>query len=217
MNSKMLRPIAKTNNLLKFFVRDVGGPNSILYASRVCYPVSINLNDSYVSSSALTRHRIDGKFCPLNVNKRYKTTAVKEDGSKKAEEEAPKVEVEISEGPALTTREKLRKAVKEYGATVIVFHVGISLASLGTCYLLVSSRNLSITSKKLSPGSGRDESVRSLGHDRVADEKPSSDERGTFAVAYAVHKVFAPVRITVTLASVPLIVRYLRKIGFLKK
>lgn len=40
---------------------------------------------------------------------------------------------------------------------------------------------------------------------------------GTFAVAYAIHKVFMPVRITITLASVPLIVRYLRKVGFLKK
>lgn len=38
----------------------------------------------------------------------------------------------------LSRKEKLKKAVKEYGSTVIVFHVGISLISLGTCYLLVS-------------------------------------------------------------------------------
>lgn len=38
----------------------------------------------------------------------------------------------------LTSRQKLQRAVKEYGATVIVFHVTISLASLGICYLLVS-------------------------------------------------------------------------------
>lgn len=38
----------------------------------------------------------------------------------------------------MTTKEKLKKAVKEYGATVIVFHVSISLLSLGGCYLLVS-------------------------------------------------------------------------------
>lgn len=35
-------------------------------------------------------------------------------------------------------KEKLKKAVTEYGSTVIVFHVGISLISLGTCYILVS-------------------------------------------------------------------------------
>lgn len=38
----------------------------------------------------------------------------------------------------LSRKEKLQKAVKEYGSTVIIFHVGISLISLGTCYLLVS-------------------------------------------------------------------------------
>ena len=38
----------------------------------------------------------------------------------------------------------------------------------------------------------------------------------TFVVAYAIHKVFAPVRIGITLSSTPLIVRYLRLKGFLK-
>jgi len=39
----------------------------------------------------------------------------------------------------------------------------------------------------------------------------------TFIIAYAVHKVFAPARIATTLAATPLIVRYLRRIGFLKQ
>lgn len=38
----------------------------------------------------------------------------------------------------------------------------------------------------------------------------------TFVLAYAIHKVFAPVRISITLVSVPFIVRYCRKIGFFK-
>ena len=38
----------------------------------------------------------------------------------------------------------------------------------------------------------------------------------TFVIAYAVHKVFAPVRISITLTSVPFIVRYLRSKGILK-
>lgn len=37
----------------------------------------------------------------------------------------------------------------------------------------------------------------------------------TFVVAYAVHKVFAPIRISITLVSVPFIVRYLRSKGIL--
>jgi hypothetical protein len=39
---------------------------------------------------------------------------------------------------------------------------------------------------------------------------------GTFVVAYAVHKVFAPARIACTLAATPFIVRYLRSKGILK-
>ena len=37
----------------------------------------------------------------------------------------------------------------------------------------------------------------------------------TFVVAYAVHKVFAPFRISITLVSAPFIVRYLRNKGIL--
>lgn len=38
----------------------------------------------------------------------------------------------------------------------------------------------------------------------------------TFVVAYAIHKLFAPVRISITLVSVPLIVRYFQKVGIFK-
>lgn len=44
----------------------------------------------------------------------------------------------VIKSDSLTRKDKLKKAVKEYGSTVIVFHVGISLISLGTCYILVS-------------------------------------------------------------------------------
>jgi hypothetical protein len=37
-----------------------------------------------------------------------------------------------------SNKDKLKRAVKEYGSTVIVFHIGISLISLGVCYTLVS-------------------------------------------------------------------------------
>lgn len=39
---------------------------------------------------------------------------------------------------ALTPREKLKKTIKDYGLTVFVFHVAISLVSLGLFYQLVS-------------------------------------------------------------------------------
>ncbi|RZC35728.1 protein FAM210B [Asbolus verrucosus] len=104
----------------------------------------------------------------------------------------------------LTAKQKLKKAVAEYGSTVIIFHVTISLVSLGTCYLLVSS------------GLDGDKIVTYLGISGDTLTKVTSNA-GTFAVAYAVHKVFAPVRIMTTLAATPLIVRYLRNIGVLRK
>lgn len=39
----------------------------------------------------------------------------------------------------------------------------------------------------------------------------------TFVVAYAVHKIFAPARIGITLTATPLIVKKLRSMGILKK
>lgn len=39
---------------------------------------------------------------------------------------------------ALSGKEKLKRAVKDYGVTVIVFHVSMSLASLGFCYQMVA-------------------------------------------------------------------------------
>ena len=38
----------------------------------------------------------------------------------------------------------------------------------------------------------------------------------TFVIAYAVHKVFAPARIAITLTCTPFLVRYLRRVGILK-
>ena len=38
----------------------------------------------------------------------------------------------------------------------------------------------------------------------------------TFVIAYAVYKVFVPVRMATTLTATPFIVRYLRRVGVLK-
>ncbi|XP_035213251.1 protein FAM210B, mitochondrial-like [Stegodyphus dumicola] len=104
----------------------------------------------------------------------------------------------------LSQRERLKQAVKEYGTTLIVFHVGISLMSLGLSYLAVSN---GVDPVKIFTFLGFSESVISS---KVAVEG------STFVIAYGVHKVFAPVRIGITLSCVPFIVRYLRKIKWLK-
>jgi len=101
-------------------------------------------------------------------------------------------------------KDKLKRAVKEYGSTVIVFHVSLALTSLGFFYLLVSS-GVDVVGLMRSAGIG----------ESILQSKLAAGT-STFVVAYAVHKVFAPVRIATTLTATPLIVRYLRKVGFLK-
>lgn len=107
--------------------------------------------------------------------------------------------------PVLSKRQLLKKAVKDYGSTVIVFHVGISLVSLGGFYAGVSS--------------GLD-MVSMVSHIPYIGSKIASSDFGTgastFVVAYAVHKCFAPVRISITLTSTPFIVNFLRRKGVLK-
>lgn len=55
-----------------------------------------------------------------------------------------------------------------------------------------------------------------IGQAGLSGSSELATEAGLFVVAYAVHKVFAPVRIFITLAATPVIVRYLRKINVLK-
>lgn len=46
--------------------------------------------------------------------------------------DGPPVEVKLSQG------ERMKRAVREYGATVVVFHTSISLFTLGVSYAVVS-------------------------------------------------------------------------------
>ncbi|XP_046356564.2 uncharacterized protein LOC124135332 [Haliotis rufescens] len=110
-----------------------------------------------------------------------------------------------TETPKLTQAERLKKTFKEYGATVIVFHTGLSLMSLGGFYLAVSS-GIDMVAFMDKIG---------IGKTLVGSEAVVAGA-GTFVVAYAVHKVFAPARIGITVSVTPFLVRYLRKIGILK-
>lgn len=100
--------------------------------------------------------------------------------------------------------QQLKKVFQEYGAVGVSLHIGISLISLGMFYMAVSSGiDMSAILLKL----GFKESL-----------VLSSVAAGTskFVVAYAIHKLFAPVRISITVVSVPFIVRYFRKVGLFK-
>lgn len=104
----------------------------------------------------------------------------------------------------LTPREKLKKAAKEYGSVLIVFHVGISLISLGTVYFFISN------------GVDVQQWIDWLGLSKSDDSTKIVAGASQFIIAYAIHKSFAPVRISITLVSVPFVVRYLRAKGIMK-
>ncbi|NP_001086530.1 transmembrane protein C20orf108 [Xenopus laevis] len=99
---------------------------------------------------------------------------------------------------------QLRKVFKEYGAVAVSFHVAISLVSLGIFYGIVSS-GIDITSLLLK-----------VGFSEAVVQSKLAAGTSTFVLAYAIHKLFAPARISITLVSVPFIVRYLRKVGLFK-
>ncbi|CAL8339206.1 unnamed protein product [Lota lota] len=100
--------------------------------------------------------------------------------------------------------QQLKKVFKEYGAVGVSFHICMSLMSLGMFYLLVSS------------GMDMAAVLCKLGFSEAVVQSKMAAGTSTFVLAYAVHKLFAPVRISITLVSVPLIVRYLRRTGLFK-
>lgn len=104
----------------------------------------------------------------------------------------------------LTPRDKLKIAAKEYGSVLIVFHVGISLISLGSVYFFISN------------GVDVQQWIGWMGLSSANDNTKIVAGASQFIIAYAIHKSFAPVRISITLISVPLIVRYLRTKGIMK-
>ncbi|XP_069727964.1 protein FAM210B, mitochondrial [Phaenicophaeus curvirostris] len=108
------------------------------------------------------------------------------------------------ENKKLNKSQQLKQVFKEYGAVGVSFHVGISLVSLGLFYLAVSS------------GVDMTAVLYKLGFSESSLQSKMAAGTSTFVLAYAIHKLFAPVRISITIVSVPFIVRYCRKIGFFK-
>uniref|UniRef100_UPI00358DF613 protein FAM210B, mitochondrial n=1 Tax=Myxine glutinosa TaxID=7769 RepID=UPI00358DF613 len=96
-------------------------------------------------------------------------------------------------------RQRLKQLFKDYGAVAVSFHVSISLLSLGACCMAVSS-GVDV-SKMLQLMRVDEEMVQS----RIAAGT------STFVIAYAVHKLLAPLRISTTLVSVPFLVHYIRR------
>ncbi|NXP41102.1 F210B protein, partial [Leiothrix lutea] len=109
-----------------------------------------------------------------------------------------------AENKKLNKSQQLKQVFKEYGAVGVSFHIGISLISLGIFYLAVSS------------GVDMSTVLLKLGFSEASLQSRMAAGTSTFVLAYAVHKLFAPVRISITVVAVPLLVRYCRKVGVFK-
>lgn len=77
-------------------------------------------------------------YVPVTQSLCFYSSQYQLENKTKNKETEKNIETVITTDINLSRKEKLKKAVKEYGSTVIIFHVGISLISLGTCYFLVS-------------------------------------------------------------------------------
>ncbi|XP_017528901.2 protein FAM210B, mitochondrial [Manis javanica] len=112
--------------------------------------------------------------------------------------------VSSTDGRKQSKSQQLKKVFQEYGAIGVSLHIGISLISLGIFYMVVSS------------GVDMSAVLLKLGFKESLVQSKMAAGTSTFVVAYAIHKLFAPVRVSITLVSVPLIVRYFRKVGYFK-
>ncbi|CAD1478398.1 unnamed protein product, partial [Heterotrigona itama] len=105
----------------------------------------------------------------------------------------------------LSQREKFKILAKEYGITVVIFHIGISLISLAACYTAVA----------------RGIDLKPIIHFifNIEDEQIEAyvGNSSTFLIAYGMHKLMVPLRFSISIGGTPFLVRYLRKIGFLKR
>uniref|UniRef100_A0A8B9VG61 DUF1279 domain-containing protein n=2 Tax=Anas TaxID=8835 RepID=A0A8B9VG61_9AVES len=86
-----------------------------------------------------------------------------------------------SENKKLNKSHELKKVFKECGAVGVSFHVGISSVSLGISYLAVSS------------GVDMTAVLCKLGFSESSLQTKRAAGTGTFLLAYAIHKLFAPV------------------------
>lgn len=96
-------------------------------------------HSSYACLPSINHSRL--MFCHLNAtsNHIHRNYSDKKDLTKKENEtEVTKTVEENADAIPLSPRMKLKNAIRDYGSTVLVFHIAISLASLGIFYQLVS-------------------------------------------------------------------------------
>ncbi|QPG73631.1 hypothetical protein FOA43_000943 [Brettanomyces nanus] len=119
---------------------------------------------------------------------------------------------------------RLKKLIQKYGYVGLGVYVGIAIIDLPLCYLLVHSSGedqirdlqdkfLVWIGWKNNGGDRRSESAPSQSVSKLPDDK-SSTFWTELAVAYALHKLLIVVRLPLTAAVTPAVVKRLLKMGF---
>lgn len=194
--------LPQTRSLSLFTSESVSATATEFSTSR--FPgINTSLKTSYNACLCVPGYRIPSR--PSSTSQKQASMEENEPTNKIKPTDIPPGEKEEPEPDKKQNKTaQLKKVFKEYGAVGVSFHIGISLISLGIFYLAVSSGiNMGVLLCKL----GFSESVV---------QSKLAAGTSTFVLAYAVHKLFAPLRISITLVSVPLIVRHLRRTGLFK-
>ncbi|XP_064467223.1 protein FAM210B, mitochondrial-like [Ornithodoros turicata] len=115
----------------------------------------------------------------------------------------PKLLDEQASKTKMTAKQRLKNTVKEYGSTIVVFHIILSVSSFAACYLVVSS-GVDVAALALKMG---------LDLEGLSAKIHIPASSGTFVLTYALYKIFSPLRLALTLTVAPFIVRHLRRVG----
>jgi hypothetical protein len=110
--------------------------------------------------------------------------------------EVPPIIPPEPDGP-LSVREKFKQAMKQYGKPLVAVYICLSVCSLGMFYTLISC-GVDVTNW-----------MDRLGLPATYTMNTNiAKGASTFALAYVVHKIFMPLRMLLTISSIPLIKRF---------
>ncbi|KAF1336608.1 putative membrane protein, partial [Globisporangium splendens] len=104
--------------------------------------------------------------------------------------------------PQLSWRERAKTFAIEYGRVGVCTHIVLSIASFSTIYVVVSS------------GVDVSAMLNAVGYS-VSAKDSTTNSAGSFVIAYAMYKLLSPVRWPLTFAVTPVVMRALRKRGYM--
>ncbi|OWZ13566.1 hypothetical protein PHMEG_00013089 [Phytophthora megakarya] len=139
----------------------------------------------------------DSESEPLTRGEEPSSSAVKETEDVEKELHQPLVEQQPQ-----TWRQRAKTFAIEYGRVGICTHIVLSLVSFSTIYVGVSS---GVDVKGILDSVGLSTSV----------SDSTTNSAGSFLIAYTLYKVLAPVRWPLTFAVTPVVLRALRRRGYM--